>query len=160
MKTLIYGLLAATALVPAAGMAQSRYELERDRDDIREERRELDRAYRYGDRDDIRDEREDVRDAQREYREDLRDHRGDHRNDRGYSDYRGERGYAYAPVRSGQRLHSRFYAPRYFVARPWDYRLPRANGPFRWVRYGRDFVLVNVRNGHVRNVVRSRYSWR
>lgn len=139
MKTLIYGLLAATTLVPATAMAQSRYELERDRQDIREERRDLEEARRYGDRRDVRDEREDLRDARREYREDLRDYR---------------------EARAGYRLHSRYYAPRYYVARPWEYRLPRASGPYRWIRYGRDYVLVNVRTGYVRDVVRSRYGWR
>jgi Ni/Co efflux regulator RcnB len=158
MKTLIYGLLAAATLFPGAAMAQSRGELQRDREDIREERRELDRAYRSGDRDDIRDERDDVRDAREEYREDLRDRRDDRRDDR-WSD-RDNRGYNYAPVRAGHRLNARYYAPRYFVARPGDYRLPRANGPFRWVRYGNDFLLVNVRNGMVRDVVRSRSGWR
>ena len=135
MKTLIYGLLAATTLVPAGAMAQTR-ELARDRQDIREERRELERAQRYGNRGDIREERGELRDARREYREDLRD------------------------FRAGQRINSRYYAPRYYVARPGEYRLPRATGPYRWVRYGRDFLLVNVRNGYVRDVVRGRGGWR
>ncbi len=135
MKTLIFGLLAASTLVPASANAQTR-ELARDRQEIREERRDLERAYRYGDRRDIREERRELRDARREYREDLRD------------------------FRAGQRLHRSYYTPRYYVARPWEYRLPRASGPYRWVRYGRDFLLVNVRNGYVRDVVRGRGGWR
>lgn len=46
-----------------------------------------------------------------------------------------------------------YYAPRYVVAKPGNYRLLRAYGYLRWVRHGRDFLLVDIRNGTVRRVI-------
>jgi Ni/Co efflux regulator RcnB len=80
MKILLTASILALGLTPVAAQAHGqghggRGELWRDRQDIREERRELDDAYRYGSIRDIRDERDDVFEARREYREDLRDRR-------------------------------------------------------------------------------------
>jgi Ni/Co efflux regulator RcnB len=129
-------LLLAAALVPASVQANSnRGELARDRQDIREEQRELNRAYRSGSLRDIRDEREDLREAKREYREDLRD--------RGLY-----------PYRPGVRLASVYYGPRYVIAEPWRYRLARPVGYDRWVRRSSDAILVNTRTGTIRFVHR------
>ena len=93
MRNLIRAGLMAISLLPAAAQAQYRdwgidrseaRELHRDRADIRDERRDLDRAYRYGDRREIRDARDDYRDARREYRDDYRDARRDWGHDRRY----------------------------------------------------------------------------
>jgi Ni/Co efflux regulator RcnB len=74
MKKLLTTTLFALSLLPvAASAATSPAELRRDRQDIREEQRDVRQAVRSGDRRDIRDERGDVRDARREYRQDLRD---------------------------------------------------------------------------------------
>jgi Ni/Co efflux regulator RcnB len=165
MKYLITGLLVATALVPAAASAQTR-ELQRDRQDIREERRELNRAYRYGDRDDIRDERDDLRDARREYREDVRDYRHDRRED--WRDYRRDNPRAYsrgnwrAPFGYnrfgvGSRVAPHYYGQRYWIADPYRYRLPRAYPGTRWVRHYDDVLLIDLRSGRVRQVVRGFY---
>lgn len=78
MKKLLTAALLALSITPFAANATSAGELRRDRQDIREERRDLNQARRYGDRHDIRDERRDLQDARREYREDLRDRRGYH----------------------------------------------------------------------------------
>jgi Ni/Co efflux regulator RcnB len=41
------------------------------------------------------------------------------------------------------------------IADPYRYRLPRATGPNRWVRYGNDVLLVNGRTGRVVTVYNS-----
>lgn len=82
MRNLIMAGLMATSLLPAAAQAQygsawvdprEAHELHRDRDDIRDERRDLNYAYRFGDRHDIERERRDYWNARREYHEDWRD---------------------------------------------------------------------------------------
>lgn len=145
MLKLITAGLMATSLLPVAAQAQyydrridhgEAHELRRDRADIREERRDLDRAYRYGDRRDIRDARHDYRDARREYREDYRDAR------RYGGGWHAERGW----------YHPRYYVTdwhRHGFARPW--------GAQRWVRHGRDALLIDTRNGYVIRVIRNRY---
>lgn len=129
-------LILAATLVPATVQASSnRGELARDRQDIREEQRDLNRAYRNGSLRDIRDEREDLREAKQEYREDLKD--------RGLY-----------PYRPGVRLASIYYGPRYVIAEPWRYRLARPVGYDRWVRRSSDAILVNTRTGTIRFVHR------
>jgi Ni/Co efflux regulator RcnB len=148
-KLILLGLMAAVA-VPAAAPAQSRGEIRRDRQDVREERRELRDAQRHGDRHDIREEREELRDARRELREDRRDRR----RMQYVAPYRG---WQYRPLRPGYQLRPAFYGPRYVIADPTRYRLPRAARNRQWIRYGDDLLLVNVRTGRVIQVVRNRY---
>jgi Ni/Co efflux regulator RcnB len=95
MRTLITTALLAAMAVPATASAQSRDELRRDRQDIREEQRDLNQARRWGDRDDVRDQRSDLREARQEYREDLRGRAGDR-------DWRDDRT-RYADGRDGRR---------------------------------------------------------
>ncbi len=71
-KLMTLGLIAAT-LAPAAASAQSWGEIRRDQRDLRQEQRELDRAYRSGNPYRIQEERRDVRQARQELREDYRD---------------------------------------------------------------------------------------
>jgi Ni/Co efflux regulator RcnB len=146
-KLMIAGLMAAT-LAPAMASAQSG-ELRRDRQELREEQRELRDAQRYGDRRDIREERRDVREARQELRQDWRDYRRTNRDVFRGPAYVGPRGWRYRPVTVGYRLQPNFYGQRYVIADPYRYRLPRATGVNRWVRYGNDVLLVNSRNGRV-----------
>ena len=37
--------------------------------------------------------------------------------------------------------------------RPWQYRLPPAYGPYRWVRYHNDAVLIDTYTGEVEDVI-------
>lgn len=153
-KLITLSLIAAAALAPASAMAQTR-ELNRDRQDIRQEQRELNRAHRYGDRRDVREERRDVRDARQEYREDWRDYRRSHA-----AQYR--RGQWNAPFRYqrfgvGSRLTPSYYSQRYYIANPAYYRLPPAYAGTRWVRHYDDVLLVNVRTGRVVQVIRGFY---
>ena len=142
MRNLIMAGLMATSLLPAAAQAQwidrgEARELNRDRRDIYEERRDLERAHRYGDRRDIRDAREDYREARREYREDYRDAR---------RDWGG-----------GWYAKRDYYHPRYYVNDWHRYGYVRPSYHQRWVRHGRDLLLIDVRNGYVIRVYRNRY---
>lgn len=157
-KFILLGLMAATAF-PAVAGAQSREEIWRDREEVREQREDLRDARQRGDRDDIREEREDLREAREELREDLQDrrrsqYRQDHRRSQYVAPYRDWR---YSTVRPGFQLRAAFYGTRYYVANPGQYRLRPAARFQRWIRYGNDLVLVNVRSGRVLQVVRNRY---
>lgn len=173
-KIIIMALMAATALPAGAAMAQTG-ELRRDRQDIRQQERQLDRARANGDRGDVREQRQDVREARQEYRQDVRDHRqdrredirdrrGDHRDD--WRSYRQSnrnvyaRGNWRAPFRYnawnvGARIQPSYYGSRYFVSDYARYRLPAPGRDLRYVRHYDDVLLVNVRTGRVVNVYRS-----
>jgi Ni/Co efflux regulator RcnB len=154
-------------------------EVRRSERDVRQEQRELQDARRYGDARDVREERRDVQDARQELREDRRDMRqagngydgrqqagnaydGRQQAGRGY-DGRHQvyvapvRNWNYRPVANGYRLQPAFWGSRYVIANPWQYRLPATGRNQRWIRYGNDVVLVNVRNGRVLQVYRNRY---
>lgn len=169
-KIITAALLAAVAMptvaVPAAS-AQSNRELRRDRQDIREEQRELNRAYRSGNRNAVRNERRDVREAHREYREDLQD-RNRRWGDNDWRDYRGRnrnvyaRGnwrapFGYTRFRSGVRIAPSYWGSRYVIADPWRYRLPPAGRYQRWVRHYDDVLLIDTRRGTVVRVLSGFY---
>ena len=152
-KWVIIALMGAVA-IPAIATAQTR-ELHRDRQEIREERRDVNQAIRRGEsRSEIREERRDVREAQREYRDDWRDWKRSHRNDYRRPAYVGPRGHRYRPVGVGYRFAPDYYSSRYTIAEPWRYRLPRPSNYRRWIRYGNDIALVNIRTGRVIEVHR------
>jgi hypothetical protein len=50
-------------------------------------------------------------------------------------------------------LGNGFYGSNYWINEPSYYRLPQAYGPYRWVRYYDDVLLIDVRNGYVVDVV-------
>ena len=164
-KLVILGLMAATVLpVAAPAAAQSRAEIQRDRDNLREEQRELRDAQRPGDRHDVREERRDVRDARRELQEDRADRR-EYRRD-AWQDHRRSNRQLYArghwrspnkyrTFRPGVRIGNGYYGPRYVIGDPWRYHLPRARAHQRWVRHYDDVLLVDVRRGVVVDVIRN-----
>jgi len=84
----------------------------------------------------------------RSYREQNRNY---YRPGRYYSPYR-DRGYSRISI--GISLGSGYYGSRYWINDPWQYRLPAAYGPYRWVRYYDDVLLVDLRNGRVIDVIR------
>lgn len=45
------------------------------------------------------------------------------------------------------------FARNYWILDPWEYRLPPAYGPYRWVRYWDDVLLVDLRTGRVVDVI-------
>ena len=92
------------------------------------------------------------------------------RNDRRYNwnDYRTRYGhyyrqpryanpygynYGYRRFSIGIYLDSPFYGDNYWISDPYQYRLPPAYGPYRWVRYYDDVMLVDLRNGRVVDVI-------
>ena len=150
-KMIIAGLLAAT-LTPTIASAQDR-ELRHDRRDIREEQRDVNRAIRNGDSPrEIRDERRDVRDARREYREDWRDHRRSNPGAYRGPAYVGPRGYAYRQIGVGYRFQPEYYDRRYWVDAP-RYHLAAPGRYERWVRYNRDVVRIDIRNGRTLQII-------
>lgn len=156
-KMIMTALIAATALpiaaLPTVASAQSRGEVRDSYRDLQEERRELNRAYRYGDRRDIRDERKDVRRAEKEYAKDLRDYRRSH--SKVYARGHWNAPFRYRAWHDGARIAPAYYGSRYVIADPWHYRLPRASGKYRYVRHYDDVLLVNIRSGRVVKVYRN-----
>jgi len=67
-----------------------------------------------------------------------------------YSPYRS---YNYSRVNIGFFLDSGFYGNRYWINDPWQYRLPEVYGPYRWVRYYDDVLLVDIYSGEVVDVI-------
>jgi hypothetical protein len=63
------------------------------------------------------------------------------------------RGYSYRRLNPGFRLDALFFGSRYWIADPWQYRLPPAYGPYRWVRYYDDALLVDTYSGEVVDVI-------
>jgi Ni/Co efflux regulator RcnB len=92
--------------------------------------------------------------------------RGDNRYDwHGWRDshhdlFRGPRyyaphGWSYRRFSPGYRLEPFLFSQQYWIDDPWDYRLPPADGPYRWVRYYDDVLLVDLRSGVVVDVIPS-----
>jgi Ni/Co efflux regulator RcnB len=67
--------------------------------------------------------------------------------------YFAPRGMSYRRYTPGYRLQPFFYAEQYWIDDPYDYRLPPAYGPYRWVRYFDDVLLVDIRTGTVVDVI-------
>jgi len=152
-NAIIAGLLAAT-MVPAAAQAQSSGELRHDRQEIWRQQREAREAIRHGaPLREVREQQRDVREARREYREDWRDYRGRHPDVYRGGAWVGPRGHRWHPVRVGYRFEPVFYGRSYWID-PYRYHLRPVAGYQRWVRYGRDVVLVDMRNGRVLEVNR------
>jgi hypothetical protein len=104
------------------------------------------------------------------HRDDGRRWSGSWRNDRRYdwNRYRDRHrsifrlGFYFDPYGSSYRRHSigwsmwpNYYQSNYWLDDPWMYRLPPAYGPYRWVRYWDDALLVNIYTGEVVDVIHS-----
>ena len=77
-------------------------------------------------------------------------HRDLYRAGRYYSPYNN---YRYNRLSIGIFLDSGFYGNRYWINDPWQYRLPEVYGPYRWVRYYDDVLLVDIYSGEVVDVI-------
>ena len=62
-------------------------------------------------------------------------------------------GWNYRRWSIGSYLHSSYYGSNFWLDDPWRYRLPPAYGPYRWVRYWDDALLVNIYTGEVVDVM-------
>lgn len=115
-----------------------------DRDNWRGDRRADRGDYRNWDRNSWR----------RDNRYDWRSYRARNRSaysiGRYYAPYRN---YSYRRLSIGFSLGSMFYGNRYWINDPWSYRLPEVYGPYRWVRYYDDVLLVDVYSGRVVDVI-------
>ncbi|MBD8701608.1 conserved exported hypothetical protein [Sphingomonas sp. T1] len=153
MRKIILAAVAAATLVPTFASAQSYGEVRRSDREVRQSQRELQQARRFGDRGDVRDARRELREDRQERREDWRDYRRSHANVYRRPAYVGPRGYRYRPINVGHRFAPQYYGRNYWINDYQTYRLPRPGfGYQRWVRYGRDVVLVDTRNGRVAQV--------
>lgn len=61
--------------------------------------------------------------------------------------------YGYRRFSVGFRLDSLLFGSSYWITDPYYYRLPPAYGPYRWVRYYDDALLVDISTGEVVDVV-------
>lgn len=62
-------------------------------------------------------------------------------------------GYGYRRFTIGFRLNTLLYSSRYWINDPFYYRLPAVYGPYRWVRYYNDALLVDIYTGQVVDVI-------
>ena len=67
--------------------------------------------------------------------------------------YAPYRGYSYRRIGIGFSLQPLFFGNSYWIGDPYEYRLPPAYGPYRWVRYYDDALLVNIYTGEVVDTV-------
>jgi len=62
-------------------------------------------------------------------------------------------GWGYRSWSIGSYLYPSYYGSSFWLNDPWQYRLPPAYGPYRWVRYWNDALLVNIYTGQVVDVM-------
>lgn len=137
------------------------------RNDRWRDRRDVGQAYNQGWRDSNRndrwrgDNRSGYSDARRWNRDWRRDNRYDWYGYRAHNRHHYQMGRYYAPYRNysyrrlsiGFTLDSMFYGDSYWLNDPWSYRLPEVYGPYRWVRYYDDVLLVDIYTGEVVDVI-------
>ena len=92
-------------------------------------------------------------DWRRDGRYDWRRYRDRNRSRFHFSFYFDPFGWSYRRYDIGYRLWPNYYAQDYWLNDPWQYRLPPAYGPYRWVRYYDDALLVNIYTGTVVDVI-------
>lgn len=147
-KILLISLIAAMAM-PSVADARRR-EVRHDRREVHQDRQELRQDRRNGaSPSELREDRRELREDQRELREDRRDRRH-------IAYVAPYRGWSYRPIARGHVLRSVFWGTAYLI----DYGFYRLHAPRvneRWIRYGDDLVLVNIRTGRVLEVIPNRY---
>ena len=77
-------------------------------------------------------------------------HRDTYRLGRYYAPYNS---WSYRRLGIGFSLEPLFYGSSFWIQDPYDYRLPPAYGPYRWVRYYDDALLVDTYTGEVVDVI-------
>jgi Ni/Co efflux regulator RcnB len=95
------------------------------------------------------------RDWRRDSRYDWKSYRFSNRNSFRQSRYYDPFGsrYGYQRFSIGIQIGSSYYNDRYWIRDPFAYRLPYADGPYRWVRYYDDVLLIDLRDGAVVDVI-------
>ena len=89
----------------------------------------------------------------RDNRYDWRRHRDRNRSLFRFGIYYDPFGWSYRPYSIGWPMRSSYWGDRYWLRDPWTYRLPPVYGPYRWVRYWDDAILVDLRTGRVVDVI-------
>ena len=92
-------------------------------------------------------------DWRRDNRYDWRRYRDHNRSRFHFGFYFDPFGWSYRRYNIGWRLWPSYYGQDYWLNDPWQYRLPPAYGPYRWVRYYDDALLVNIYTGTVVDVI-------
>jgi len=149
MRKLILGAIALAIFVPGAASAQTA-EIRKDEQRVSEQNEQLQNAIDTGDSSQIEKQAHDIRKAGEELREDQ-DHFARNQYVSPYSNW------TYSTPAPGTKLRSRFYSERYSVVHPDGYELHAAKHNQRWVRYGDDLLLVNIRTGRVIEVASGRF---
>ena len=85
-------------------------------------------------------------------RYDWKKWRHHHRSSFHFGSYYDPFGWDYMRYGIGWRLWPSYYRSNFWLNDPWQYRLPPAYGPYRWVRYYNDALLVNIYTGQVLDV--------
>lgn len=62
-------------------------------------------------------------------------------------------GYSYNRFGIGSYMYPGYYQSNYWINDPWQYRLPSAYGPYRWVRYHNDALMIDTWSGEVVDVI-------
>jgi len=148
-KTLIIGLLCGAAFSGTAS-AQSEREILKDEKAVAAQQVQLDDARDRGNAGDIHKASDQLNGARQELRED----RSDQQTSRYQAPYRN---WSQSTPAVGSQLRSKFYGTRYVISNPEHYQLGSVASDQRWIRYGDDILLVNVRNGRVEQVSATRY---
>jgi hypothetical protein len=86
-------------------------------------------------------------------RYDWSNYRNSHRSLFRIGIYSDPFGWSYRRWSIGSFLYPNYYGSNYWLNDPWQYRLPPAYGPYRWVRYWDDALLVNIYTGQVEDVL-------
>jgi Ni/Co efflux regulator RcnB len=149
MSKLILSAIALAIFVPGAASAQTA-EIRKDERRVSEQNEQLQTAIETGNPNQIEKQARDVRKAGDELREDQ-DHFARNQYVAPYSNW------TYSTPEPGTKLRSRFYSERYTVEHPDGYELHSAKHNQRWVRYGGDLLLVNIRTGRVVEVASGRF---
>lgn len=93
------------------------------------------------------------RDWRRDARYDWRRHR-DRFGDRFHLGfYYDPFGWDYRRWQVGWNIRPSYWSDSYWLQDPWQWRLPMVAGPYRWIRYYDDALLVDVRSGRVVDVI-------
>jgi Ni/Co efflux regulator RcnB len=138
-KLIILAAMAAT-VAPTAAVAQEYAQARHERAQVRQDKRT------------VRANRQVVRSDRRATRANQRVARTAHRARSAY--VAPVRNWRYRPVTVGYRLQPSFYGSRYYVTNYSAYHLQAPRYRYlRWIRYGDDLLLVNIRTGRVLQVI-------
>lgn len=160
MKKWIFLAAMAAVVVPGTAAAQRHDHMRQQRAELRDHARvRANRQILRRDRHVLRADRRALHAGQMATRVDRRAARAERNARRTHVAYVAPyRRWSYRPVSVGYRLRPAYYGPRYYITNysAYDLQAPR-NRWLRWIRYGDDLLLVNIRTGRVLDVVHYRF---